>query len=130
MLLSLCYTSLLVPISSTSLVLSALQPYYEVGSSVTLTCSVTEPNPSHHVDIDTTVNIQWSSYKKTSNNYSIYSYNENYNHTFTKLKLSDAGKYNCSYYLTSTADNFYVRQSDVKTKGINVTVKSKLGLNY
>ena len=89
-----------------------------------------EPNPSHHVDIDTTVNIRWSSYKRTLNNYSIYSFKENYNHTFTKLKLSDAGKYNCSYYLTSTANNFYIRQSDVKTKGVNVTIKSKLGLNY
>ena len=105
--------------------LSDLQPHYEVGSNVTLTCFVTKPNP-HHVDINTTVNIQWSSHKRTSNQYSIYSYNENFNHNLTQLKLSDAGEYNCSYYLTSTDSDPYIKQSDVKTEPTNVTIKSKL----
>ena len=125
-LLLICY--FIVPISSTSLVLNVLQPHYEVGGNVTLICFVTKPN-THHVDINTTVNIQWSSHKRDSSQYSIYSYNENYNHSLTKLKLSDAGEYNCSYYLTSTNNNPYIKQSDVKTEVTNVTVKSKLRFN-
>ena len=116
---------LIVPISSTSLVFGALQPHYEVGSNVTLTCFVTKPN-TQHVDIDTIVNIQWRSHKKTSNQYSSYSYNENLNHNLTKLKLSDAGEYNCSYYLTSTTNNPYIKESNVNTNTTHVTIKSKL----
>ena len=115
----------IVPISSTSLVLNILQPHYEVGSNVTLTCFVTKPNP-HHVDINTTVNIQWSFHKRNSNQYSIYSYNKNYNHTLIKLKLSNAGEYKCSYYLISANDDPYIKQSEVKTEVTNVTIKSKL----
>ena len=115
----------IVPISSTSLVLNILQPHYEVGSNVTLTCFVTKPNP-HHVDIHTTVNIRWSSHKRTSNQYSIYKYNQNFSYTLNNLKLSDAGEYNCSYYLTSTDSDPYIKQSDVKTEASNVTIKSKL----
>ena len=120
-----CFCYFIVPINSTSLVLNALQPHYEVGSNVTLTCFVTKPNP-HHVDINTTVNIQWSSHKRISNQKSIYSYNKNFNFILTQLKLSDAGEYKCSYYLTSANDNPYFKPSEAKMKATNVTIKSKL----
>ena len=120
-----CFCYFIVPINSTSLVLNDLQPHYEVGSNVTLTCFVTKSNP-HHVDINTTVNIKWSSHKRTSNQYSSHSYNENLNHILTKLKLSDAGEYNCSYYLTSTTNNLYIKQSNVNANTTHVTIKSKL----
>ena len=114
----------LVPISSTSLVLSALQSHYEVGSNVTLTCFVTNSNP-HHVDIDTTVNIQWSSQNNSLKQSHIHSYNKGFNHTLTQLKLSDAGEYKCSYYLTSTNDNPYIKQSEFNTGVTTVMIKSE-----
>ena len=126
--MNILYYYIVVPVERTSLVLNALQPHYEVGSNVTLTCFVTKPNP-HHVDINTTVNIQWSSHKRTLDNYYIHSYNKNFSHSLIHLKLSDAGEYNCSYYLTSATDNLYIKPSDVKTNVTNVTVKSKLELN-
>ena len=104
------------------MVLNELEPHYEAGSNVTLTCFVTKPN----VDVSTTVNIQWSSLERISNQYSIHSYNKNFNHTLTQLKLSDAGEYSCSYYLTSTTNNPYIKQSNVKTKTTHVGIKSKL----
>ena len=104
------------------MVLSELEPHYEAGSNVTLTCFVTKPN----VDVSTTVNIRWSSFERISDQYSIHSYNKNFNHALTQLKLSDAGEYSCSLYLTSTTNNPYIKQSTVKTKTTHVAIKSKL----
>ena len=98
--------------------------YYEVGTDVTLSCKVTEPN-SLLVDISTSVNIKWSSNKNISQ-YSIHPYNSYLNHTLTNIKLSDAGEYNCTYYLNSTTDNPYIKPSDVRTGVTSVTIKSEL----
>ena len=98
--------------------------YFEVGTEVTLSYKVTEPN-SLLVDIHTTVNIKWSSNKNISQQYSIYPYNSYFNYTLTNIKLSDAGEYNCTYYLTSTTDSPYIKPSDVRTRVTNVTVKSE-----
>ena len=123
-----CFCYIIVPINSTSLVLNALQSHYEVGSNVTLTCSVTKPNP-HHVDIDTTVNIQWSSKKNPLKQYNTHSYNKGFTHTLDNVKLSDAGEYNCSYYLTSANDNPYIKPSDIKMEATSVTIKSMLSFS-
>ena len=123
-LLLLFYSLILVPINSTSLVFNALQPYYEVGSNVTLTCFVTNSD-THHVDIDTTVNIQWSSNRNSLKQSHTHNYNRGFTHTLTQLKLSDAGEYKCSYYLTSTNDNPYIKQSEVNTDVTTVMIKSK-----
>ena len=117
-----CFCYSVVPINSTSLVISELEPHYEAGNNATLTCFVTKPN----VHVSTTVNIRWSSFKRISNQYFIHSYNKNFSHTLTQLKLSDAGEYNCSYYLTSTTNNLYIKQSNIKTNTTHVTIKSKL----
>ena len=121
-----CYNVLcfIVPINSTSLVANPLNSHYKVGSNITLSCYVTEPNSSL-IDINTTLNMKWSFYKSTSNNYTSHSYNENFTYNLTNVNLSDAGKYNCSYYLTSTTDDFYIKPSDVKTEVTNVAIKSE-----
>ena len=120
-----CFCYFIVPISSTSLVLNDLQPHYEVGNNVILTCFVTELN-SHHVDIDTNVNIQWSSQRNPLKQSHTHSYNKGFTHTLNNVKLSDAGEYKCSYYLTSANDNPYFKPSEAKMKATNVTIKSKL----
>ena len=114
----------IVPISSTSLVLNALQPHYEVGSNVTLTCFVTNSDP-HQVDINTTVNIQWSSKRNPLKQSHTHSYNKGFTHTLTQLKLSDAGEYNCSYYLTSANDSPYIKPSEVNTNADIMIIKSE-----
>ena len=99
--------------------------YYEVDSNVTLSCKIIEPN-SPLVDINTTVNIKWSSNKNIYQQCSIHPYNRYFNHTLTNIKLSDAGEYNCTYYLNSTTDNPYIKPSDVRKGVTNVTVKSEI----
>ena len=118
--LLLCYS--LVPINNTSLVLNALQSHYEVGSNVTLTCFVTNSNPHH---VDTTVNIQWSSQNNSLKQSHTHSYNRGFTHTLTQIKLSDAGEYKCSYYLTSANDSPYIKQSEVNIGVTTVIIKSE-----
>ena len=110
----------LVPINSTSLVLSPTDYFYGVGRNVALFCYVTEPNSSL-VDIDTIMNIKWSPQEQ----YSIHPYNKNFNYSLTNIKLSDAGEYKCTYYLTSTTNNPYIKPSNVRTGVTNVTIKSE-----
>ncbi|XP_019857657.1 PREDICTED: uncharacterized protein LOC105314346 [Amphimedon queenslandica] len=118
-----------IPIHSTSLILNPIPSYYEVGNKVTLSCKVTEPN-SPLVDIDTAVNIKWSSNTIVNQQYSIYPYKKYFNYTLTNIKLSDAGEYSCTYYLNSTTNNPYIIPSDVRTGVTIVTIKIPNGNNY
>ena len=43
------------------------------------------------------------------------------------MKLSNAGRYTCTYFLSN---NSFVQSSDVKSKTVNVTVKSELVFLY
>ena len=70
------------------------------------------------------MNIKWSPNKNISQQYSTHSYNKYFNHTLTNIKLSDAGEYNCTYYINSS--NPYIIPSDVRTEVTNVTIKSEL----
>uniref|UniRef100_A0A1X7V1J9 Ig-like domain-containing protein n=1 Tax=Amphimedon queenslandica TaxID=400682 RepID=A0A1X7V1J9_AMPQE len=111
----------IIPISSTSLVLKSTESYYEAGTKVTLSCKVTEPD-SPLVNVDTTVNIKWSPNKNIPQ-YSNHSYSKYFNYTLNNIKLSDAGEYNCTYYLNTTTDNPYIIPSDVRTGVTDVTIK-------
>ena len=106
------------------LTIHPLQSYYEVGSNITLSCYVTNTN-STLVNIDTAVNIKWSSQKNNLKDNLEHSYNENFTHTLTNVSLSYAGNYNCTYNLTSTTNNPYIIPSDVRTGVTSVTIKSE-----
>ena len=106
------------------LILHPLKFYYEVGSDITLSCYVT--NTSSFLDnTNTIINIKWSSQRKNLSESSVHKYNENFTHILTNVALSYAGNFNCTYYLTSTTDNPYIKPSDVRTGVTNVTIKSE-----
>ena len=69
--------------------------------------------------------MKWISNKKLSNKFFSHSYNSFCNHTLYDIKLSDAGEYNCIYYITSATGNPYVNDSDIEVVFTNVTVKSE-----
>ena len=102
-----------------------LKPYYIAGSNVTLSCLIIEP----YFDISTTVYIKWISNRTLSNEFFIHSYNTFFNHTLHDIKLSEAGNYDCIYYITSAAGNSYIIDSDDRVNFTNVTVKSECLLN-
>ena len=119
--------SLIVPISRSLLLVSSLPSYIEFGNNVTLNCHVT----SSDIDLKmrTKVNIKWIKDQTRSNlesdSWTSYEYDRNFPLFLNNVNLSDAGKYNCSYYLTSANDNPYVKSSVVGIGVTNVTVKSK-----
>ena len=98
------------------------QSYYEVDSSVTLTCSVPI---SRYIDTDVIINIQWNN--NNTQSISVESNIKKFNHSITlhQLKLSNAGEYNCIYSFASADENQFVIPSDRKTVTNNINIKSK-----
>lgn len=60
-----------------------------------------------------------------SSQYTDHYYNKNFTLPLNSLKLSDAGEYNCSYYLTSESVNPFIKASDVRTGMNRVNIKSE-----
>ena len=107
-----------------SLIIAPVKSYYEAGSNITLSFCVTEPTLSL-IDINTTVDIMWLSHKNLSSHFFSQNFNELFDYTINNSKLSDAGEYYCTYYLTSTNRNPYIKQGIPITKITNITLKSK-----
>ena len=91
-------------------------------SNITFLCSVIYPE----VDIGTNLHLQWLN----SSNYTLHSYTglNNYtehtlNYTISNVKLSDAGQYTCSYYVT-TPHSYIIASNDIR-KQITANIKSK-----
>ena len=113
----------LVPSSTNEFVdLNPSQSYYEVGSSVMLTCSIPI---SHYIDTNVIIYIQWNN--NNTQSISIKSNIKEFNHSITlnQLKLSDAGEYNCTYYFTSANDSRFIISSFRNTVTSNINLKSK-----
>ena len=115
--------SFLVPSLNSAFVdLIPSQSFYEVGSSVKLTCSL---QVSRYIDTDVIINIQWNN--NITQSISIESSINEFNHSiiFNQLKLSDAGEYNCTYYFAGVNENQFVLSSDGKIVTNNINIKSK-----
>ena len=71
------------------------------------------------------INIQWSN--SITQSISTKSNVQELNHSITlnRLKLSDAGEYNCTYYFSGANENISVISSDTKTATNNISIKSK-----
>ena len=104
-----------------------VQSYYEVGSNITLTCSVTYPN-SPLIDINTTVYIHWRNYS----NITIQSYTapndykeHTLNYTISNMRLSDAGQYTCYFFINVTTNRHHIIESKSTIAFEAIIVKGK-----
>ena len=75
--------------------------------------------------MDTNVTIQWKYGDITIKSYTTF--NDYLNHTLhyhlNNLKLSYAGEYICSSYLSTTRYNPYIKSSDIITSNITLVVQ-------
>ena len=113
----------LVPSSDNAMVyVTPSQSYYEVGSSVKLTCSIPI---SRYIDTDVIINIQWNN--NITRSISTESNIKEFNHssTLNQLMLSDVGEYNCTYYFSVANENLFVIPSGIKIVTNNISIKSK-----
>ena len=101
--------------------------YYNVNDSISLSCHIKYPMSSH-IDIDTTVNIQWLN----SSNHILHSYTalndyteHTLNYTISNVKLSDAGQYTCSVFINTLMNNNVVLDSGTTSNFTNITIKRK-----
>ena len=119
-----------VPINTTySITIDPLKSYYDIGTNVTLTCTTIYPSSSL-VDVDTNVTIQWKYGDITIKSYTTF--NNYLNHTLqyrlNNLKLSNAGEYICSSYLSTTIYNPYIISSDIITSNTILVVQGMYDL--
>ena len=108
---------------------TVLYPYYTAGDSLVLNCTITA------YQLSPVITTKVTSYFKHNNNIieprifdvTVNGYFKFSLTTFTNVKLSNAGRYTCTYLLSN---NSFVQSSDVKSKTVNVTVKSELVFLY
>ena len=82
--------------------------------------------------MDNNVTIQWIYGDNTIKSYTTF--NDYLNHTLqyplNNLKLSDAGEYICSSYLSTTRYNPYIKSSDIITANTTLVVQGTSKLKY
>ena len=79
------------------------------------------------IDFATNMILQWSNYSNHVLNFSIDPLNDyaTLNYTISNVKLSDAGKYTCSFFVNTTIDNPFILTSDIMADMVNVSINSK-----
>ena len=120
-----CLILLVVP-NSVKPVFSTLESHHNVSSNITLSCFVSYPY-FDLIDVDAKMILLWSNYSKHVLKFSVIPLTRysTLNYTISNVKLSDAGRYNCSYFISTTIDNPYILTSDTITNFSNVSIKSK-----
>lgn len=127
-LVHFCYFYIVVPnkYSSDILLNLSAKSYYKTGSSIVLNCNVYYYK-SIFIDVNTSLYMEWCYRYKIEN--ATAPLNENMKHTITytisEMKLSDAGQYNCSYYIDTTVYHAHIQPSVIKTIFTNITAASK-----
>ena len=78
-------------------------------------------------DIDTKMILQWSNYSNHVLYFSVGPLTDfaTLNYTISNVKLSDAGKYICSFFINTITDNPFILTSDTMTDMVNVSINSK-----
>ena len=122
--------SLIVNNSRDTVSFTPLSPYYTAGDSLVLNCSITAYQLSPVITTKVTSYLKHNNsiiesriFDVTVNGYFKFSLTT----FFTNVKLSNAGRYTCTYFLSN---NSFVQSSDVKSKTVNAFVKSELVFLY
>ena len=122
---SLLYYCFSVPneINSTTAV-NPDKSYYEVGSNITLACSIRYIKSTYN-DVSTIIHIIWMP-EGVSISIILHEFtSHSLQYTVHNLKLSQAGEYKCLYYIDTAEPNFYINPSVTKSDIINITAISK-----
>ena len=100
--------------------------YYEIGSNVTLNCSINYQESSY-IDVNTTLYIEWSykSYTKNANISLVGDIEYSLDYTINLLKLSDAGQYLCLHLIIATEHDPNIKSSSIKSKTASIRAISK-----
>ena len=120
--MSKCYY--LVPNEIDSIIsVDPVNSYYKVGSKITLTCSIVYHKPSY-IGINTGIYVEWI-HGRSILNTTTNSTKHSFNFIVDDLKLSDAGQYNCSYYIFPTISNPNIRHSTRQFISTSISTISK-----
>ena len=98
--------------------------YYEVGSNITLTCSI-KYIKSTYIDVSTRVHINWMPGGVSTSTVLHDNTSHSLQYTVHNLKLSQAGQYKCLYFIDTAVPNSYINPSVTKSDTINITAISK-----
>ena len=105
------------------------QHYLTVGESGSVTCN-TEMSAQHPIianNVRAMLTLYHNGKKESSTSSSIFSKPLVLSKPLDTVKLSNAGNWTCSYYLSSS--NLFIQSSNAKTNNIKVIVKSKCKSN-
>ena len=105
------------------------QHYLTAGESGSVICSV-NISAQHPIISNNTramLTLYYNDKKESSTSSSNFSKSLVLSKPFDTVKLSNAGNWTCSYYLSSS--NLFIQSSNVKTNIIKVIVKSKCKSN-
>ena len=111
---------------------TSLSYYYTAGDSLTkpINCTITAYQLSPVIKTKVTSYLKHNNININSNIFNITvngSFKFSLTNSFNNLRLSNAGRYTCSYFLSN---NSFVQSSDVKSKTVNAIVKSELVFSY
>ena len=102
-----------------------LSSYYTAGDSLVLNCTITAYQLSPVITTKITsylkhndIIVNSSMFTVTVNGFYKFSWTT----FFNNVKLSNAGRYTCTYFLSN---NSFVQSSDVKSITVNVKIKSE-----
>ena len=119
---------LIVPNTNTPLIsLNPHEQYYEIGSNVTLTCSVSDFS-TPIIGVNATIIIMWlmgsiSILNKTfAYNRNTFEYSLDYH--LNNLQLTDSTQYTCIHYISAN-DDTYIMGSVLTENSIVINIRSK-----
>ena len=118
-----CFSSVPNEIDSTTTV-SPATSYYEVGSNITLNCSIRYVQ-SIYIDVSTRVHMKWMPRGVSTSTVLHENTSPSLQYTVHNLTLSQAGQYKCLYFVYTAVPNYYINPSVTKSDIINITAISK-----